>query len=153
MKSLTSRFPVLLTVLLFALCGCFTARREALKKCTFDLDNIKLLRMSTGKARMRVFVGISNPNDSEVVLDKVDFELFIQHTKVADGSQNKWIAIKPAAREVVEVTVDIPLFNLGLGLLGALMSRDGATYRIKGTVRINAGFGSVPFDFDTTKKF
>jgi LEA14-like dessication related protein len=143
-----------LAVLLITSCGCkMIEQRKAIKECKFDLEKVEVKDVTLKDVSLIAYVGIENPNDDQVILDRIDFTLYSDKTKLADGSHRKQLKIQPGTREVTPVTVKAPLKNLGAGLLAAVTKSGDVTYTMTGTVYIDTWIGTIEYPLKISKKY
>jgi LEA14-like dessication related protein len=143
-----------LAVVLITSCGCkMIEQRKAIKDCKFDLENVEVKDISLTDITLTAYVGIENPNDDQVILDRIDFTLYSDKTKLADGSHKKQVKIQPGTRKVTPVAVKAPLKNLGAGLLGAVTKSGDVTYTMTGTVYIDTWIGTIEYPLKISKKY
>lgn len=125
-----------------ALAACATiSQRPEVSLSGLDIQEIGLLEQRFG-LRLRVL----NPNDADISIDGLSYELEVNGQAFAKGVSNRAVTVPRMGEAVVEVSA---ISNLG-GLLRQLNElhkggREAVTYRLTG--RLNAGgLGSVPFE-------
>ena len=120
--------------------------RENLRNCEFDLEGLQLLGYSLSAVQLQVNVGIRNPNESEVVLDRMDFKVFAEGDEIGTGQNEGRTEIAPGQRAVVPLRVNATLGALGTALFRSL--RGGAIQlRVEGTAYIETILGELPVPF------
>lgn len=135
-------------------CGCkMIEQREAIKDCRFDLEKVEVKDVTLKDISLIAYVGIENPNDDQVILDRIDFSLYSDKTKLADGSHKKQLKIQSGTREVTPITVKTPLKNLGAGLLNAVTKSGDVTYTMTGTVYVDTWIGTIEYPLKISKKY
>jgi LEA14-like dessication related protein len=141
-------------VLFIGACGCkMIEQRKAIEDCKFDLEKVEVKDVTFKDVTLAVFVGIENPNDDQVILDRIDFTLYSDKTKLADGRHEKQLKIQPGTREVTPISVKSPLKNLGAGLLSAMTKSGDVTYTMTGTVYIDTWIGTIEYPLKISKKY
>ena len=74
--------------------------RLAIRNCKFDLRNVAVKRLDLTGATLGVLLGITNPNTVEAILDRLEFDLYLDDVLVAkSGGRN------PAYREEQAIAV------------------------------------------------
>jgi LEA14-like dessication related protein len=145
---------VMLSVFLIATYGCkMIEQRKAIKDCKFDLEKVEVRDVTLKDITLLAYVGIENPNDDQVILDRIDFTLYSDKTKLADGTHEKQLKIQPGTREVTPVNVRSPLKNLGAGLLSAVTKSGDVTYTMTGTVYVDTWIGTIEYPLKISKKY
>ncbi|MCR9142466.1 MAG: LEA type 2 family protein [bacterium] len=126
-------------------CGDLRSKRENLKNCEFELENLEVANFGFSKVDLLVQVGIQNPNPSDVVVDRVVFDLYTGDNKVADGKHNENITVPAGEQRSIKIEVATTPSQLGNTLLKALMSNGSVDYRVDGTVYIDTVLGEIPY--------
>ncbi|MEQ9364150.1 MAG: LEA type 2 family protein [Leptospirales bacterium] len=146
-RAARSRLVLLLTVaMLTGLTACDLAgKRENLKNCEFELENLEIASFSFTKVELLVHVGIQNPNPSDVVVDRLTFELFTGDNKVADGKHTENIIVPAGERRSIKIDVTTTPNQLGNTLVQALMSNGDVDYRVEGIVYLDTILGEIPY--------
>jgi len=123
------------------------AKRQALENCKFDLETVEILQAGLAGIELRFLVAIENPNPGDVVVDRLDFELFTGGKKVGQGVHKDRIDIPPAGKETIALDVKASAAELGFALLSAITSQSGVDYRVEGTAYVATLFGEFPYPF------
>lgn len=131
-------------VMTAASCG-IREKRENLKNCEFELENLEVANFGFSQVDLLVHVGVQNPNPSEVVVDRLEFELFTGENKVADGKHSENLTVPAGEKRVIKIEVATTPSQLGNTLLKALMSGGGVDYRVEGTVYLDTILGEIPY--------
>ena len=120
-------------------------KRENLKNCEYELENLEVGSFSFTAVELIVHVGVKNPNPSDVVVDRLDFELFTGNDKVAEGKHLENVVIPAGERKVVKLDVKTSTSQVGNTLLRALMSGGAVDYRVEGIVYLDTILGEIPY--------
>ncbi len=127
-----------------AACGV-REKRENLKNCEFELENLEVVNFGFSQVDLLVHVGVQNPNPSDVVVDRLEFELFTGDNKVAEGKHSENITVAAGDKGVVKLEVATTPAQLGTTLMQALMSGGGVDYRVEGIVYLDTILGEIPY--------
>jgi len=134
--------------------GCGTiSQRRAVQDCKFDLDGIAIKKLGAKNASFELSLGIKNPNEEQVILDRFELDIYSDEIKIASASRKKHSVIPPKKRSVVKIMLHIPPANLGRGFLRMIMKLGKVKYSIKGTVHIKTWLGSIPYSIDMEKSY
>ena len=147
----TNTFTIItlaLSGLLLSTCALRQAR-ENLKNCEFNLIGFEVADYSFSAVNLRFFVEIKNPNTSEVVLDRLNFEIFSEADRLAEGQHTKKVEIAPNDSDIVTIEVSSTPSALGTGLMRALLNNGSAQFTVKGTAYIDTIVGELPVPFES----
>ncbi len=137
-----------------AVAGCGTvAKRKALKDCEFDLVDVEVKGVSLSDVDLVVELGVYNPNDVEVIVDRFSYKLWSDKNPVAEGWHRRQEKIPPGENRVIAFTLKTPLKNLGRGVLNQLRNRGDVTYTLQATVYVNTFFGELEIPVTVRKKY
>jgi LEA14-like dessication related protein len=128
---------------LAALAACSAMRLQAPK---VSLADFELRGGNLVEQRFALKLRVQNPNDREIAIQGVSFDLDISGKPFAHGVGDKPVTLPRFGEGVVEVEA---VSNLGslVAQIGeiAKVGKEGLPYRVTGNV-VAEGFGSVPFD-------
>ncbi len=134
---------------LFAIClsmaavGCATVDDAVPLKV--NLVNITPASSGVFEQRFIVDLRLSNPNDFDIPLDGVSFEMDVNGDYFATGLSNQRVTIPRLATAVVSVETTANSFDLIRQILNAVQV-GAVTYSIKGTAIVRKlGSRTVPF--------
>ena len=143
-KAGVALLAAMLTAASLTACGV-REKRENLKNCEFELDNVEVKTFSFTAVDLIVYVGVMNPNPSDVVVDRLKFDLYTGDNKVANGEQTQNTTIAAGQREVIQLNVSTTASQLGSTLMRALMTGGAVDYRVEGTVFLDTILGEIPY--------
>lgn len=143
-RPLVALLTAILTAATLTSCG-IREKRENLKNCEFELDNVEMANFSFSQVDLIVHVGVMNPNPSDVVVDRLKFDLYTGGNKVANGEQNQNTTIAAGQREVIKLNVSTTASQLGSTLMRALMTGGNVDYRVEGVVFLDTILGEIPY--------
>lgn len=137
------------------LAGCeglmdFIAQRQALAKAEFAFDRVEVQSLDVpyltpdASAHLRVVLKVSNPNATPARLDRLDYEFFLEGSKVGEGAMTDDFSVEAqAARELV-LPLSIPYQGLPEPALKAIQARRAAM-TLKGHSRIATPLGNLSY--------
>jgi len=140
-------------VAMFACPGCgMMDRRLAIRNCEFALKGVELSGLDLLGARFLVKVGVKNPNDIETVVDRFDFDFFLNDGRLAQAGTSRKNAIPPGESRIIEVDVTAGYADIAR-VVGILRSKDFKNYRVAGQVYLGTVAGTFTFPVETSGKF
>ena len=89
-------------------------------------------------------ITISNPNDKDVVMDRMDLDFYIDNKKTVNVQFDEVIIPKGQAKRV-DAAVSIPYSTLGMSLSGAMTKKGIIHYRLSGYIYIKTRTGYMRF--------
>ncbi len=147
-RTFLSRMLLVLGVaVLTATCG-MQRKRDNLKNCKFTFEDVTFETLGLTEIKFRLKMGLENPNDEEVVLDRMDFEVLAQNREIAKGQQKDGTVIGPNEKKPVEISFTTSPMKLGAGLLSTITTLGKADWRVKGTAYVDFLLKEVAVPFD-----
>lgn len=130
-------------LLVALLAGCAAMRLDAPKVSLADLEWVG---GNLVEQRFALKLRVRNPNDREIVIRGLDFDVDLNGRPFARGVGDKATTVPRFGEGIVEVAA-VSNFGSLLRQIGDLAraGKESLPYRVKGTVLAD-GFGSIPFD-------
>jgi LEA14-like dessication related protein len=126
--------------------GCAGLRGEDVIPPDVQLVNLVLQDATLFEQELRVDLRIINPNDFDLPLDGMTFDLRVNGDRVARGNSNESVTIPRLGDGVMKVTTHTSSVAIVRQMINP--PRDGVyQYEIKGTVFLK-GFGRRRVDFE-----
>ena len=144
-------YAIIIAIVSLSLACKTVERRKNLEHCDFDLESVEVMDITLTKVNMIAKIKIYNPNDDKVILDRLDYEIYSEKTLLAEGSHREQIDIESGTSEVIKLSVNSELKNLGKGILNAITGGGKTLYTVKGTAYIDSVIGTLDFPFKTQK--
>lgn len=138
-------------VVLTASCG-MQRKRDNLKNCKFTFEDVAFETLGFTEIKFRLKLGVENPNEEEVVLDRMDFEVLAEQKEIARGQQKDGTVIGAGEKKPVEISFVTSPMKLGAGLLATVTTLGKADWRVKGTAYVDFLLKEVPIPFDLPLK-
>ena len=136
---------IITTFALLMLSGCISTKLEAPK---LSIVNVGMVSADIFSQQFRIRLHVQNPNDRELSIKAIEYELFLQGDSFAEGISDQPFVV-PAFGEAEFDTVVSTNFMSSVGrLLSKLDSNDGGKvhYAITGKVHLSKGLlRKVPF--------
>jgi LEA14-like dessication related protein len=127
--------------------GCSYIPPMNLKSPEIAFSDLSISDIGLDKVKFVVTVAAQNPNDVDIPLSNIKFDLNLMETSVATGAALKDVSLpkKGSAEVPIEFTVGT---NQLLGLLKQVNFRDlgKLSYSLKGSAQWNNGPFNIPFE-------
>lgn len=136
--------PASLLILAFTLSGCVTPR--VVEQPRIALQNVRILKAEGLLQRLQVDLLVSNPNDFDIPLTGLDFNLRINGKDFASGLSNQRVTIPRLGDASVPVEVTVSLLSV-FQQLQAFSKAQSLDYAIAGELHLDHMLlRTVPFD-------
>ncbi|GEM_PF-1259208 len=131
--------------------------RKNLAKCTYEFDRIELRKVEIGGVRLQtmdfnVFVKITNNSPTDVALDKVEGDIFLDEHKTINISHKKFLRIKPGESASEPIVLHIP-FASALKTIGHRPENLTVAVKIYMTLMLKEKHITSPYPLDVEKTF
>ena len=137
---------LVLAVLFGLLTACASTR---LQKPDLQVMDVKLLGGNLLQQQLRVRLKVINPNDRQLAVRGVNYELEVAGDKFAHGSTASEFVVPALGETEFDVDVSANMAGALLNVLGRGSKVDEIEYRILGKVHLASGFvRTIPFDHD-----
>jgi LEA14-like dessication related protein len=134
----------LLLALLALLAGCFGIPTE---RPRVNIANVTLKEVKLLEQIYDMELRIQNPNDTELIINGLAFELLVNDKTFATGMTSKSLTVPPFSSSLVTVETISPLSSIIRQIVGVQKSGLAKiSYRLKGAVYI--GSASLKLGFD-----
>lgn len=116
------------------------------------LTGVEIEGLSVDGLELTLLVDVTNPNDFGATIGKLDYKVFIDGTRLAEGLLSDDVEVE--AEESVEVGIPFTLTWEGVGdaLEKALDGREH-DWKLKGTATLRKGILAKTFRFDESGSF
>ena len=143
MKSLLRLSVLILAVVSLSACQSMSQ----LQQPTVHLDSIQPQKIGLFNQQWQVTLAVSNPNDRELVAKSVDYTLYVQGEKFADGMTHAAVTLPARASTLVTTQLTTGLLDV-LKQLQPLSNeaKPKVHYRIKGVANVKGLLLPVHFD-------
>jgi LEA14-like dessication related protein len=135
---------VALCVCVFSIAGCgLTPKLEAPR---LSLVNVSMTSADIFSQRFIVKLHVQNPNDRELPVNGIDYELFLEGDSFAEGVSNKSFVIPALGETEFELPVTTNFVSSLGRLVSRLQGRKQVQYVLEGKVLTDIGmFNKIPF--------
>ena len=140
-------------LLIALLAGCpSVAKRVAIRNCQVNLQSVHIERFTPFELELRLTLGIYNPNDIEVILDRFDYVALVDGLRLADGQSRHGVTIPVSRSRDVDVMVRTNLVDAAQ-VAYRLKAGGQRTATLRGTVYVDVPWGEYPFPIEVSRSF
>lgn len=129
MKKNLILLSILATILMLGACG---GLKTQVKPPSVSLAGIKVVEVGFFEQRFGFMLRVQNPNDFDIPLTGMHFELEVNGQPFARGVNNTPVTVPRLSEEVIEVTGICTLSSILQQVSGLPTGEKGLKYRIKG---------------------
>ncbi len=133
--------------LLLSLTGC-TALRPQIEAPRLSLVSVGMVSADIFSQQFRIRLHVQNPNDRDIPVRGIDYELFLQGDSFAEGVTNEAFVIPALGEREFDMNVRTNFVSSIGRLLSRMNGRDGnkVDYAITGKVAVDLPFiRTIPF--------
>ena len=138
----TLRRARVLVLALVPAAGCATVKTPILA-----LDGLKVGDMGLSGVALDVGFRVRNPNPEPVVIEKLEYELFLNGKRLGRGYEAKGFTLEGFAEDRIMSRFDINLLSLP-GAVREVLEEDRGKARVKGKFYVRRGDGLKKVGFD-----
>lgn len=141
------RFAVVIFALLLSACQTLSG----LEKPEVSLSSVQLEQVSVFEQQWHLVLRVRNPNDRELTLNSLDYEVFFNGERFARGLTGERVILPAMGDALVSTRITTTLLGTLQQLQGLQRLDEPLDYEIKGKARV-AGVG-FPLHFDRKGQF
>jgi LEA14-like dessication related protein len=153
MTSPSKLWPLLavlaLTISVPTLPGCWAsqavAQRKAIEQARFSLRNVQLLGLDLVGANLLVTIQLENPTDIEMVLDRLDYTLYVNGLKAFDGDVAQKLQVPPGQARPLPINVTLAYADIGSQIRGLVAAGQVKTWGVKGAAHFDTPVGTIDY--------
>lgn len=138
----------LLFVSLPSVTGCSAyqayAQRQAIAQARFNLKAVNLRGLDLAGANFDVVLELENPTDTPIVLDRLDYTLFVNDQRVIGGFTDQKVSVPPQDVRPIAFTTHVRYADVGAQLRG-IVSAGIRSYRLDGVGHFDTPFGTIDY--------
>lgn len=143
MRSIALRTIVLVAVTALASCSAFAPKIETPR---LSLVSVGMMSADIFNQQFRVRMHVQNPNDRDIPVNGLDYELFLEGDSFAEGVSNQPFVIPALGETEFDLTVRTNFVSSIGRLVSRLNGRTQVNYVLEGEVLTDIGmFNKIPF--------
>ena len=120
----------------------------ALQPPTLQVQGLKKGTIGITGAKLDVVFGVRNPNQNDIAVDKMEFELLLNGNDVGRGFVSEPFTIRGFGEEKVVSTVDVNYLRVP-GAIKAVLDDDQVRAQARGVFYVRQGGSLKKLDFDS----
>ncbi len=119
------------------------------------IKDVKVKNLSFTNAELVAQVEVSNPNDFDLGVSNLNYQLNVNQQNWGQGKINKSSNIPKRGKGIVEIPVKLDLLNAGKSAYNALVNKAPVKYQFTGNAELDTGIEllrdyNMPFDIKGT---
>ncbi len=119
------------------------------------IKDVKVKNLSFTNAELVAQVEVSNPNDFDLGVSNLNYQLNVNQQNWGQGKINKSSNIPKRGKGIVEIPVKLNLLNAGKSAYNALVNKEPVKYQFTGKTELDTGIEllrdyNMPFDIKGT---
>lgn len=127
-------------------CSAYQAyvQRQAIQQARFNLKAVSLSGLDLAGANFNVVLELENPTDTPIVLDRLDYTVFVNDMRVLSGFTEEKITVPPKDVRPIAFSSHVRYADVG-AQLRSILSQGVRTYRLDGVGHFDTPFGTVDY--------
>ncbi len=147
------KITILFIIIIVFLSSCTAYKQiNAIKNLQYNFEGINVGMPSLGNIVLLVDIGIYNPNNVDVEIEEISYEIFIDDKKMATGETEENIVIKKNAKTTYSTKIKPELKELKTNLPNIMMGLGNMKVLVTGDVTFNTSVGAHTFPFSIERK-
>lgn len=129
----------------------YAGKIPVVKKPGISINNFSVENLSMTGADLLVELNIQNPNDFQLRIDDLDFDLEVNGLRSFAGTIEDEVRLDGKSTQTIQLPFDISFLNAGMAAYRLLNSNDDLEYKLTGSTLIGSDlpyFKKSNFDFD-----
>lgn len=146
MRHLVLLLALLLTVPSVTGCSAYQAyaQRQAIQQAQFNLKAVTLTGLDLAGANFDVVLELHNPSDTAIVLDRLDYTLFVNEARLVGGYTQAQLTVPPKDVRPIRFNTHVRYADVGTQLRG-ILTAGVRSYRLDGIGHFDTPFGTVDY--------
>lgn len=132
--------------------GCWVSQaytqRKAIEQARFSLRNVQLLGLDLVGANLLVTVQLENPTETEMVLDRIDYTLFVNDLKAFEGDVKEKTTVPPGQSRPLPIRVTLAYADIGTQIRGLIATGQVRSWGLKGAAHFDTPIGTIDYPID-----
>ncbi|PIP13839.1 MAG: hypothetical protein COX48_03105 [bacterium (Candidatus Stahlbacteria) CG23_combo_of_CG06-09_8_20_14_all_34_7] len=145
------RIYIVFLFILFILTSCAIFNQiHAIKNLEYEYDSFKIGTPSLSGMNLLINIKVRNPNKSDVTINNIVYQIFVNDIKIAEGESEKEFKIKKNETGIYSTKILID-FKDAAKFISHFNRGSDYQIEVKGDVRFKTSFGSYTFPFRMMK--
>jgi LEA14-like dessication related protein len=127
-------------------CSAYQAyvQRQAIQQARFNLKAVSLGGLDLAGANFSVVLELENPTDTPIVLDRLDYVLFVNDMRVLAGFTSEKVTVPAHDIRPIAFASHVRYADVG-AQLRQILTQGVRTYRLEGVGHFDTPFGTVDY--------
>lgn len=138
-----------------ALPGCWASQaytqRKAIEQAKFSLRNVQLLGLDLVGANLLVTVQLENPSETDMVLDRIDYTLYVNDLRAFEGDVKEKTTVPAGQSRPLPIRVSLAYADIGTQIRGLIATGQVKTWGLKGTAHFDTPIGTLDYPIDVRR--
>lgn len=148
MKFPALRLAAALLVATPAFAGCSVyqayAQRQAIEQAKFSLKSVAFTGVDLSGANVEVTLELANPTEIPIVLDRLDYTLFVNDQRAVSGFTRDRVNVPAGDVRPITFATHLRFADIG-NQLNAIRQRGVASYRLEGIGHFDTPVGTIDY--------
>lgn len=130
-------------------CSLYQAyvQRQAIQQAQFSFKSAALMGVDLSGANLQITLELANPTEVPIVLDRLDYTLFINDQRAVAGFTTQQVRVPAQDVRPVTFTTHVRYADVGNQLRG-ILSRGVASYRLAGVGHFDTPVGTIDYPIE-----
>jgi LEA14-like dessication related protein len=126
-----------------------TPAATKVEEVTVDLTGVTTGMIRGDMATIILFLTVANPSSSSITLTSIEYEAWISDTPIGPGGTREVVPVDAESKKEIRTDMTTDLTELPKQVVDALTVENcSAKSRVKGTLHIKDGFGTLDIPFE-----
>lgn len=121
------------------------AQRQAIQQAKFNFKSVLLEGVDLAGANLRVTLELENPTDTALVLDRLDYTVFINNQRAVSGFTDTKTTVPARDVRPVSFRTHVRYADVGNQLRGFLANRNLPAVRLEGIGHFDTPVGTIDY--------
>ena len=135
-------------------CSLFQAyaQRKAIEQAKFSLRNVQLLGLDLMGANLLVTIQLENPTTTDIVLDRLDYVLYVNDLKAFDGQVRDRLTVPAGQTRPLPIQLALAYADIGTQLRGLLAAGQVTSWKLKGAAHFDTPVGTIDYPIELERR-
>ena len=121
------------------------AQRQAIQQAKFSFKSVTLEGVDLAGANLLIVLELENPTDTPLVLDRLDYTLFINDQRAVSGFSDTKATVPPRDVRPIRFRTHVRYADVGAQLRGFLAQKTMPQVRLEGVGHFDTPFGTIDY--------
>jgi len=135
--------------------GCWAqnayAQRKAIESAKFSLRNVQLLGLDLVGANLLVTLQLENPTETDIVLDRLEYTLFVNNIKAFDGGVKDRLTVPAKQTKPLGINLSLAYADIGSQLRGIIATGQVKSWKVQGVAHFDTPVGTIDYPINVER--